>query len=138
MNVSLPRLVPDPAPGELTSRYLRQSNLYVPSTERVKPRAFHPDPKHQTSGFRVEGLTEPQIWRLGDTFVNLPSGNKPQARAELLVSQITGLGLRVEPKEPPVRHANIEGWALEKHEWMSQAQDLAAVASLRLRTTHPT
>jgi hypothetical protein len=131
-------LASDPAPGELTSRYLRQSGHYVPSINRVKPQAFHPNPKdYKTSIFRIESLSESQIWKLGDTFINLPSGNKPCARADLLVLEITGIGLQVESKEPPLRHANIAGWASEKDKMMNQAQELAAVARLRLRVTHP-
>lgn len=67
----------------------------------------------------------------------LPAGTELRARAELSVGQITGVGLRVESAEPPPRHANIVDWPLEKHEWMSLAQELAAVATLRLRPTHP-
>ena len=86
--------------------------------------------------FRVQGLRERQIWRLGDAFVALPLGNELRARAELSVAQITGFGLRVESAEPPPRHANIADWPGEKHEWMSRAQELADVATLRLRVTH--
>jgi len=86
--------------------------------------------------FRVQGLTERQIWTLGDVYVALPSGNELRARAELLVEQIAGVGLRVESAEPPPRHANIVDWPGEKHEWMSRAQELAAVATLRLRVAH--
>lgn len=86
--------------------------------------------------FRVQGLTERQIWTLGDAYVALPPGNELRGRAELSVEQIVGVGLRVEPAEPPPRHANIVDWPGEKHEWMSQAQELAALATLRLRVTH--
>jgi len=86
--------------------------------------------------FRVQGLTQRQIWTLGDVYVALPSGNELRARAELLVEQIAGVGLRVESAEPPPRHANIVDWPAEKHEWMSRAQELAAVATLRLRVAH--
>ena len=72
---------------------------------------------------------------MGEAYVDLPLGNKLRARAELSVAQITGVGLRVESAEPPPRHANIAGWPGEKHEWMSRAQELAAVATLRLRAT---
>ena len=128
---------PDPAPSEVTSRYLPQSGHYAASNGRVKPRAFHPAPSdHKTSLFRVQGLAERQIWELGDAYVILPPGNALRARAELSVSQITSVGLRVESAEPPPRHANIVDWPVEKHEWMSRAQELAAKAMLRLRGTH--
>ena len=103
----------------------------------MKARAFHPAPSdHKKSVFRVRGLTEHEIWKLGDMYVALPRGKELRARAELLVEQITGVGLRVEPEEPPPRHANIVGWPEEKHEWMSRAQELAELATLRLRPAH--
>lgn len=106
------------------------------STSRVRPRAFHPAPKdHKTSVFRVQALTEHQIWSLGDRHVASPLGKELRARAELSVAQITAVGLQVKPAEPPPRHANITGWPIEKHAWMSRAQELAAVAILRLRGT---
>jgi hypothetical protein len=128
-------LAPDPTPDEVTSRYLRHSNQYAPSIGRVKPHAFHPAPAdHKTSVFRVQGLTESEIWSLGEEHIQSPSGGELRARAELLVAQIAGVGLQVEPQEPPQRHANIAGWPAEKDELMLKAQELAAVATLRLRT----
>jgi hypothetical protein len=132
-SVCLRRLDSDPHTGELTTRYLRQSNHYTSSNGRVKARAFHPNPTdHKVSIFRVQGLSEKQIWGLADIFV-VASGNILQARADLFVAQITSANLRVESAEPPPRHANIVGWSREKHEWMSQAQEIAAFANLRLR-----
>jgi hypothetical protein len=127
-------LAPDPAPDEVTSRYLRHSNQYAPSNGRVKPHALHPAPAdHKTSVFRVQGFIESEIWSLGDEHILNPSGSELRARAELLVAQILGVDLQVEPQEPPQRHANIGGWPAEKDEWMLKAQELAAVATLRLR-----
>jgi len=134
---SLPHLGADPTPSEVTSRYLLQSGHYTASTGRVKPRAFHPAARdHKTSVFRVRELTDRQIWSLGDRYVASPLGKELRARAELSVAQITEVGLQVEPAEPPTRHANIAAWPIEKDEWMSRAQELAAVAILRLRVTN--
>jgi hypothetical protein len=129
-------LLPNPAPSEITSRYLRQTNHYAASIGRVKPRAFHPNPNdNKTSIFRVQGLTDREIWALGDEHINLPFGSALVALAELSVAQITAIGLYVEPAEPPPRHANIINWPVGKDEWMSKAQELTAVATLRLRGT---
>jgi hypothetical protein len=81
----------------------------------------------------VQGLTEGEIWVLGDEHINLPLGSTIVARAELSVEQITTIGLHVESAEPPPRHANIRDWPVGKDERMSKAQELAAVAILRLR-----
>jgi hypothetical protein len=81
----------------------------------------------------VQGLTDGEIWALGDEYINLPLGSALLARAELSVEQITTIGLHVESAEPPPRHANIRDWPVGKDERMSKAQELAAVAILRLR-----
>ena len=121
-------------PSELTARYLQQSGHYTISTGRVKPRAFHPARRdHKTSIFRIHKLTEHEIWNLGDLYVASQSGKAIRARAELSIEQITGIGLCVEPNEPPPRHADIVDWPREKDDYMSLAQELAAVAVLRPR-----
>lgn len=130
--MSLHPMPSDPAPNEEVTRFLRHSNQYVPSTNRVKPKAFHPAPSdHKVSVFRIQGLTQLQIWSLGDTYVSSEKGLT--GRADLMIEQINTADLQVESAEPPLRHANIAGWPAEKHEWMSLAQELAAVAILRLR-----
>jgi hypothetical protein len=102
----------------------------------VKWQAFRPVlGTHKTSVFRVQGLTQVEIWRLGDEHIASLAGQEILALAELSVEQILAVQLRIEPEEPPPRHANIVNWPLEKHEWMSQAQELAAMAILRLRVT---
>ena len=77
-------------------------------------------------------LSEKEIWQFGDVYVAAVVGRKILARAEVSVGQVDSIALRVEPDEPPPRHANITGWASEKDQWMSQAQELAALATLRV------
>jgi len=131
---ALPTSLPsDPTADELTTRYLHQASHFVPSRSRVKPRAFHPAPKdHKTSVFRIRGLSERQIWQIGDVYVASVVARKILARADVSVTQVQSVGLQVEADEPPRRHANITGWASEKDRWMSEAQELAALATLRL------
>jgi hypothetical protein len=114
-------------------RFLWQSNQYTPSTYRVKPKAFQPNKAdHKVSVFRVHGLRSSRIWQLADAFIR-NEDNEIRARAELVIRDVRTIGLQVEPKEPPIRHANITGWSSAKHEWMSQAQQVAAIAKLELR-----
>jgi len=118
----------------MISRYLLQSGHYNASTGRVRPRAFHPAPHdHKTSVFRVQGLEERKIWKLGEIYVARPFGKELRARADLSVANVVAVGLRVESKEPPPRHGNIIDWPVEKHAWMSRAQEVAEGATLRLR-----
>ena len=131
---ALPASLPtEPTADEVTARYLHQAGHFVASRGRVKPQAFHPARKdHKTSVFRISGLSEKEIWRFGDVYVSAVMGRKILARAEVSVAQVDSVELRVESDEPPPRHANITGWASEKDRWMSQAQELAALATLRL------
>jgi hypothetical protein len=111
-----------------------QIGHYTASTGRVKPRTFHPASRdHKTSIFRVQSLPETRIWKLGDLYVADTRNQPILARAEVCVADIRRITLLVEPNEPPPRHANIANWPGEKHEWMSKAQELAAVAALKLR-----
>src|SRR5437867_2482630 len=126
-------LAPNPTPDELTTRHLYQASHFVASKVRVKPHAFHPSRQdHKTSVFRITGLTEKKIWLLGDIHVAAIVNRKILARAEVSVAHVQSLELRVEQDEPPRRHANIAGWASEKDRLMSQAQELAELATLRL------
>lgn len=54
------------------------------------------------------------------------------ARADLSVRSIQALQLVVTSDQPPPRHAQIQGWPMEKSAIMSLAQELAAESSLTL------
>ena len=130
LRTSLP---PDPTPDEVATRYLHQEGHFAASSGRVKPRAFHPAREdHKTSVFRIAGLSERKVWLLGDLRVTAALKRKILARADVLVTHVQSVGLQVQPDEPPPRHANITGWASEKDRWMSEAQELALLATLRL------
>ena len=130
----MPLLTANPASEEITARYISESNRFSKQNSRVKHRAFHPArDDHKTSIFRISELSEEQIWYLGDTFVASEINRELLARAELTVAEITSLGLRVQPDEPPIRHANIDDWPLAKEKWLSLAQELAARATLKVR-----
>ena len=131
----MPRLGAKVVSSEAISRYLLQGGDYNASG-RVKPRAFHPAPRdHKTSIFRVRGIKEQKIWKLGEIYVAQPRGKELRARVDLVAMDVIDTELQVESQEPPPRHGNIFGWPLEKHAWMSRAQELAARATLVLRKT---
>ena len=97
----------------------------------MKARALEPSVQdNATSVFRILALTDAAIWSLGQDHVANPRGATIYARADLIVAAILGVGLHVDPAEPPPRHANIVGWPTEKHASMSLAQQLAAEAVL--------
>ncbi len=130
----MPLLTATPASEEITARYIFDSNRFNKQNSQVKHKTFHPArDDHKTSIFRISELSENQIWNLGDTFVASVINRELLACAELTVAAITSLDLRVQPNEPPIRHANIDDWPLEKEKWLSLAQELAARATLRVR-----
>lgn len=119
--------------GEPVARYLVHKSDFSREKNRVKPRAFMPPADLKTSLFRTLGLSEDETWSLGEEFVARPQKLTLRGRGDLLVCDIAGTGLRVEPDEPPERHANIVGWSADKDKQRSVAQELAARASLKLR-----
>jgi len=122
------------SPNEVVARYLLSSSHYSVNNARVKPRAFEPSPKDQcTSVFRIDELSESEIWEIGTRFVAEPSDRRLHARADITVSNVLNLNLSIHPDEPPIRHALITGWSNEKHIRMAKAQELAAQASLSMK-----
>ena len=122
-----------PANDESVSRFIFSSRFFSATKSQVKGKAFEPsDRDNSTSVFRIIGLTEEQIWYLGHHFVAQNRTSSLRARADVSVSVINNLQLRLVPDEPPPRHANITGWPEEKDRRMSLAQLLAAEATLVL------
>lgn len=117
---------------EVICRYLYQKGHYTLSTGRVKPRAFHPPADYRTSVYRTLDLNEGAIWSLGDKHASR-QGQLPIARGDLTANEVGLGGLRLEASPPPPRHADIIGWAQDKDAMMSQAQEIAASARLRVR-----
>ena len=123
---------------EPLSRYLPQSGHFSRQQSRVKPRAFLPEPSGlTTSVFRTYALSETEIWEIADVYMSGPTGRSVHGRADLLVSHVEATGLRVNPDNVPERHADIVGWPQRKDEQLALAQELAAVALLKLRAPLP-
>jgi hypothetical protein len=129
----------DPGPisqDETLARFLvRRKQFSEPGP--VKPQAFMPPRDRLLSTFRTKELGEDDIWALGYKFVATPQAVPLYGRGELGVRDAVELGLRVERDVPPPRHANIAGWPEDKAQQKSLAQQLAAVAILRLDPHRP-
>ncbi len=122
------------SPSETVARYLLDKGAFSRENARVKPRALEPAKGDQkTSVFRTYDLAEEEIWSIGDRHVAIPQSKMLLGRAELLVRDIQSVGLDLEPDDKPPRHASIIGWPIEKNEWKSLSQVLAALAVLRVR-----
>jgi hypothetical protein len=88
-----------------------------------------PNPKNgETSVFRISGISERDIWKIGDREVGVLRNKPVLGRADIGASFVFMKGLKVVPSEPPVRHANIVGWPEEKSEQTLIALQLAAEA----------
>ena len=106
--------------------------------KRVKYGAFLPLLNPETSAlevsvYRISGLTDEQIWIVGDTEVAQPSSRTLYARGDLTVATVERDQLRVAADDLLKLHANIIGWPEEESEKKSIAIELAANALLRVK-----
>jgi hypothetical protein len=121
-------------PSEPIARFIVQKSDFIVTQNVARPRAFLPNPTSlETSVFRIFDLTSSEIWNLGETYVSGPRNRNLYGRADIIKKNVESLGLSVVPDNVPDRHANIVGWPKEKDEQISLAQELAAVATLKLR-----
>jgi hypothetical protein len=122
---------------EVIARYITSQRWYSRQKDIVKPQAFMPPPNLKLSVFRIDNLSEPEIWKIGINKV-INKINKPtnlHGRADIQALNILGNNLQIEPDNTPPRHANIIGWPELKEKRISIAQELAAKASLSLHTS---
>lgn len=122
---------------EVIARYITSQRWYSRQKDIVKPQAFMPPPNLKLSVFRIDNLSEPEIWKIGIKKV-INKMNKPtnlHGRADIQALKIFDSNLQIEPDNTPPRHANIIGWPELKEKRISIAQELAAKASLSLHTS---
>src|SRR5438128_1120652 len=99
-------------PSEPLARFiLTRSHIKWEDSERprLRPAAFMPHPRVELSVFRIEGLDQNGVREIG-VDVATQRGKTLVARGEVTAGNIQSIGLRIEPKEPPPRHADIVGW----------------------------
>jgi hypothetical protein len=120
-------IIDEPITRFLTSR----KNHFSSKNNVVKPGAFLPYPRTETSVFRTIDLPEERIWNLWKNYVD--RGQKPLCgRADLQTRTVIDVKLRLVPDDVPPRHANIVGWPPEKDEQKAFAIALAEHSSLVL------
>lgn len=126
--------MPPVDPTESLSRFILQKNWYSASFNRVKHAAFMPNPINgETSVFRTSGVTNSEIWNIGDREVSIKRGKPILGRADVIASSVLSRELQIIPSEPPERHANITDWPNEKSKQKQIAIELAAEANLHLK-----
>jgi hypothetical protein len=92
----------------------------------VKYAAFLPDKNGETSVFRTSGITNNEIWEIGDCEVSIKRGKPILERADIGTNNVISKDLEVVPREPPSRHANIIGWPDERSKQKIIAMELAS------------
>lgn len=122
-------------PEELVARYLTSSKYFSRERKAVKSVAFLPrDDNLQLSVFRTEGLTEAEIWKIGEENVARLTHRNLHGRGDITASIVQAQGLHIDPDDSPRRHANIIWWPEDKPKRLEIAQELAASATLILRS----
>jgi hypothetical protein len=130
----MPELSNDVSPDEPLARYLFSRNHYSPEKKRVRHQAFMPkDDNLEVSVFRIIGLTDIRIWKIGETIVHESGHPSLKGRADILTLVVQGRNLAVTPDKNPPRHANIVGWPEDKSKRLQVAIELAERATLKLK-----
>ena len=118
-------------PTEDLARFIFQSGHF--SLTEVKYAAFMPWPNPKASVSRVSGLSEREVWKLGEDHVASSARPSIKARGSIRVQEVLDVRLQVEPDpKPHYRHANIAGWDPERSKQKLQAIELAKRARLHL------
>lgn len=69
-----------------------------------------PDTNGETSVFRTSGISDKEIWHIGEREVAMSQEKPILGRTDISVGGVFKNGLEVIPHEPPEKHANIIGW----------------------------
>lgn len=121
-------------PKESLSRLILTKQHYRPSDSCVKWAAFLPNPKTgDTSVFRTSGISDDEIWAIGDREVGKKRGKPVLGRADVPASVVLSKKLQIIPSEPPERHANIAAWPDERSQQKLIAIELAEKSQLYLK-----
>jgi len=130
-------LTSPPDSAEPLTRYLLSTSQFRRASWTVKASAFVPGPDGRKSVFRILGLTEPSIWKLGEAEVLNPPF-RLHARADVTVRSVRDTGITLDADPPPSRHADLVGWPPDESACLLVAAQLADAAELRLNpAVHP-
>lgn len=111
---------------------MTSSTHYSRKYKKVKTAAFLPRDRI-LSIFGITGLTESDIWDIGEKYVTQPIGRNLHGRAEIIPQLLRQYDLVLDIDNNPTRHANIIDWPPDKDAQKSIALDLAEQAELKLK-----
>ncbi len=116
-------------PADAVARYLFSDKVFAKTTGRIKYNAFLPrDNENKVSVFCISGLRDTEIWDIGKGIAQKRETTL-KGSAHLEAFQAFALNLKIEPDEPPERHANII-FPQEKSEQKLIAKQLANISKL--------
>jgi hypothetical protein len=91
-----------------------------------------PDGNGEKSVYRTQGLSAPEVRKIGQEFVE-PLRGQLKGHADQVSAVIFDAGLVIEPDtRPHPRHANIKGWQRSRPADRILAEKIAATARLHL------
>lgn len=112
---------------EWLARFVLFSGWVRSSDRTIRPDAFIPYPYPDLSVTRHQGLSEGELWEIGQTIAS----SRPVAlygRADIQALHVRRQSLHIVPTAEPRNHANVTGWPKDKPAQKIIAQELAAVA----------
>ena len=112
--------------SETLSRFVVY-NRWIRADNTVRHIAFTPNKNGATSVFRISGISDNEVWNIGEREVGMKRNKPILGRADITASIISN-HLEIIPSEPPERHADITGWPEEKDKQKDIALELAAKA----------
>jgi hypothetical protein len=115
--------------SETLSRFILKKD-WIRADNTVRWNAFSPGRNGETSVFRTSGISDREIWDIGNREVAAIQRKLLLGRADITAFTVNKNGLEVMPQEPPERHANIVGWPEEREAQKQIAMELAAEAQL--------
>jgi hypothetical protein len=115
-------------PSETLSRFVVY-NRWIRADNTVRHIAFTPNKNGATSVFRISGISDNEVWNIGEREVGTKQNKPILGRADITASIISN-HLEIIPSEPPERHADITGWPEEKDKQKDIALELAEAADL--------
>lgn len=113
--------------SETISRFVL-SRRWIRADNTVRHIAFTPNKNGETSIFRISGISDNEVWNIGEREVGMKQNKPILGRADITASIILSNHLEIVPSEPPVRHADITGWPEEKDQQKDIALELAEKA----------
>lgn len=124
--------------NETVSRFLTSKSQFAKSKNIVKYSAFKPNRDGETSVYRTTGISNTEIWLIGEKFVRTPIAKRHGSctlygRGDIEAKEILNASLALVPKpKPHPRHADILNWPENNENRLMLAIMLANKATLHL------